>query len=252
MNGWDSLTAELDRWAEANTAASFWWRDDDAETMTPALLRILELHRGADAPLALAIVPIDADDALAAALTDDDVDVLQHGYAHINHEAEGRPKCELGAARAPSEVTKELALGRRRLAELFGARALPVLVPPWNRMSPSVLDRVPGLGFCGVSMFKARTSAETAPGLTSANTHVDIIDWRGGRGFCGEEAALQAAVRHLSARRSGGADADEPTGLLTHHLMHDGACTAFIERFAKAVNDHAGARWVRARAIFGV
>jgi len=48
-----------------------------------------------------------------------------------------------------------------------------------------------------------------------------VIDWQGTRGFLGLEPTLQLLVQHLAAKRSGRADPAEPTGLLTHHLVHD-------------------------------
>ena len=32
MSSWDALRTELDLWQDAGRDASFWWRDDDAET----------------------------------------------------------------------------------------------------------------------------------------------------------------------------------------------------------------------------
>lgn len=252
MTGWERLGAELDRWGEMERTATFWWRDDDAEAATNALAQLLAIQRGAGAPLAIAVVPANADDGLTAAISGDHVDVLQHGFTHANHATEGQPKCELVDTRPVDEIARELRSGRDRLETLFGARALPVLVPPWNRMSATVLDGLAVLGYRGVSMFKARDAAVSAPGVTCVNTHIDIIDWRSGRGFRGEDAVLTAATEHLAARRSGRVDPTEPTGLLTHHLIHDHSCAAFLERFARAVNDHGAARWESARDLFGV
>ena len=65
---WTDLTRELDRWADSGRPATFWWRDDDALTVTPALDRLLGLARDHQAPLALAVVPAGATAALAASL----------------------------------------------------------------------------------------------------------------------------------------------------------------------------------------
>jgi hypothetical protein len=69
------------------------------------------------------------------------------------------------------------------------------------------------------------------------------------RAFGGESAALARAVKHLRARRTGGADADEPTGLLTHHLTHDEAAWAFMDRFLTAITGHPAARLVDIREL---
>ena len=83
---------------------------------------------------------------------------------------------------------------------------------------------------------------------TGEKKYLDVanffIDWRGSRGFAGERQVLQAAIRHLAARRTGGAARGEPTGLLTHHRDHDEACWRFIAKFTAAVDAHPAALWV--------
>ena len=199
------------------------------------------------------MIPAAAEKALSDALDDDDgVRVLQHGLAHVNHEPGGQPKSELGHARPPRDVANDLRAGRERLLALFGELALPVLAPPWNRIDPAIIDLLPELGFRGVSTFRRRQREKAAPGVVHINTHFDIIDWRKSRAFCGEASALAAAVDHLAARRAGVADAEEPTGLLTHHRMHDAACSAFLSQFAETLSGHPAAQWVSANDIFSV
>ena len=89
-----------------------------------------------------------------------------------------------------------------------------------------------------------------APGLRQVNTHVDIIDWKGGRRFAGEDAALNAALRHLQARRTGAVDAAEPTGWLTHHACHDEATWSFLERLFELSRGQPGVRWRSAQELF--
>ena len=90
QQAWQWLRHELDRWAEQNRQAAFWWRDDDAVAPTPALERLLALHHRQGVPLALATIPKGADSALADRLElHPGIAVLQHGYAHENHAGEG-------------------------------------------------------------------------------------------------------------------------------------------------------------------
>ena len=124
-------------------------------------------------------------------------------------------------------VAADLAAGRERLRALFGARALAVLAPPWNRFDDSFLPLLAGCGIAAISRVKPRAAAWPAPGVFAANVHVDLVAWKEGRGFIGEAAALGGLVGHLRARRGGEADRDEPTGILTHHLVQDGRPTNF-------------------------
>jgi hypothetical protein len=239
---WQRLAAELDRWGPGE--ATLWWRDDDAALPTPALDRLLALG---PQPLALAVIPGQASALLPERLAGRPVDVLQHGFAHVNHEPAGEKKAELGSARPAATVLGELARGRQRLERLFGRRALPVLVPPWNRIAEALVDRLPGLGYAGLSTYGPRPAA---PGLHRVNTHVDIIDWRGGRAFIGAAAALDLTLAHLSARRTGRADRREPTGILTHHLVMAEAGFAFLGELLAASARHPAVQWLGARDIF--
>jgi peptidoglycan/xylan/chitin deacetylase (PgdA/CDA1 family) len=246
---WGALDAELDAWRAAGRTATFWWRDDDAVADTPALRRLLELRRTLDVPVTLAVIPQPAEPSLAAALAGEDgVAVVQHGWAHRNHAPEGRRKCELGTDRQVATVVAELEHGRARLDALFPGRHLPMLVPPWNRIASRVVDRLPALGYRGLSTFKARSRPEIRPGLVTANAHIDIIDWARTRAFAGIGPALDATITHLVWRRAlaAGLDPDEPTGLLTHHLAHDEACWEFIAAFVTRTARHPAARWLAA------
>lgn len=248
---WSDLDRELAAWAAAGRTATFWWRDDDAVGPSNALDLLLGLAAAESVPLALAVIPAATGPALADALRPRrDVAVLQHGYAHRNHAPAGEKKAELGPHRTPAEVMETLEQGRSRLRALFGARFLPVLVPPWNRVDPSLLPALPGLGFTDLSTYGGRPQP-TAGGLAITDTHVDIVDWRNGRGFVGEGAALGLVVRHLAARRRGETARDEPTGLLTHHLVHDRAGWAFTAAFLARVAAHPAACWLTPFELFG-
>ena len=253
MNAWPELMDELDYWRDQGDIAAFWWRDDDAATATPEIDELIALRDELDVPVAIAVIPARADGSLADAVTGAaGICVLQHGYAHRNHADEDEKKIELGGRRAWQDVVAEILQGRERLAGLFGGTALPVMVPPWNRIDPDIVPRLPALGYAGLSGFAPRKRRAAADGLVTVNTHIDIIDWHGTRAFGGESTALAAAIGHLAAKRAGAADDEEPTGLLTHHLVHDPGCWAFIRRFVNEISTHPAACWISARNAFGV
>ncbi|HEX4885296.1 MAG TPA: polysaccharide deacetylase family protein [Casimicrobiaceae bacterium] len=247
------LAAELDRWRADGREATLWWRDDDAVAATPALARLLGLASQHAVPLALAVVPAGLDaslvEAVAGAATGA---VVQHGYAHRNHAAAGAKACELGGARRVDAAAAELAAGRQRLEAAFGPRFVPVVVPPWNRIDPALVPRLPALGYAGLSTFGARTAREAAPGVVRCNTHADPIRWREGRTFVGADAGLAQVAAHLAARRTGAADPDEPTGLLTHHLVFDDAAWTFVDVLLRSTSGHPSARWIDAREAFAI
>lgn len=245
------LLEELDRWRAAGREATFWWRDDDARSDTPALRQLLATAGRRGIPLALAAIPRGAETSLAAAVEERaGVTILQHGWSHENHAPPGAKKQELGPHRPPGEILAELERGRTALTRMFGDRFLPVLVPPHNRIAGGLSPRLPGAGFRGLSVHGARRQHEPVPGLVVSNVHVDLIDWRGTRGFVGAEAVVGQFTAHLSARREGRADADEPTGLMTHHLDHDAGCREFLEQALPMLVRHPAAHWLAAREVF--
>lgn len=245
---WSDLVRELDAWAEAGRIAEFWWRDDDAGDSTDALERLIALHGGHSVPLLLAVIPARAQERLADRLrAEADIVVCQHGWAHLNHSPPGRPKAELGPDRDPSYVLGELARGALTLDRIFGESWFRVLVPPHNRIAPTVAGALGSAGYVGLSTDKPRRAGQTD--VTQVNAHVDIMNWTT-RAFLGDGPALDLAIRHLRDKRSGKADPQEPTGLLTHHLAHDEAAWGFTDRFLGAIATHRAARWCDVREIF--
>lgn len=243
---WQALDAELGRWRDLGRVPSFWWRDDDATLPSPALGRLLALARRSSVPLALAVVPLEAAPELFEGL---EADVVMHGTDHRNRAAAGAKKSEFPADEPLERACERLRKARERLAELAGARFVPVLAPPWNRFRRDLIPCLPGCGLRGLSGYGERQSGEPVRGVREVNTHIDIVEWRRTRSFAGEDATLSLAVRHLAARREGAADTSEPTGLLTHHAVHDAPAWAFVERFVERTRE-GGGEWLPARRVF--
>jgi hypothetical protein len=248
-DAWGALREELARWRAVGRVATFWWRDDDAVERTPALERLLGLARRFEVPLALAVVPASAQQDLFEPLGDG-ICVLQHGVDHVNRSLAGAKRSEFPVDEPVEAALERIGAAATRLARLAGARWGAAFAPPWNRLPGELALRLPEAGLRGLSTFGARRQAHPAPGLAQVNTHVDLVAWRGERGFVGAQAALAGAVQHLAARRSGAADPEEPTGWLTHHLRHDPAAWDFLARLFDATRHDPVVRWVDARALF--
>ena len=230
-----ALEREVDTWRAAGREVTLWWRDDDAMEPSPALSRLLDVRPGC--PLGLAVIPAGAKASLAGVLPDA-VDVLVHGFAHANHAASGDRKSEYPAGRVAPEEMRE---GRERLEALFGERVLPVFVPPWNRMGEDAAAALPAAGYRVLSGYRGRPEGP----LPRLDTHVDLVDWRGGRRFAGADTVLGTLAAALAARRNAGMAA--PTGVLSHHLVHDAAAWRFLERLLAWGEEAPGVCWVRPR-----
>jgi hypothetical protein len=243
---WRSLAAELDAWQDRGHQAGFWWRDDDAGPPEPTLMQLLSVATELGFPLGLAVVPawLSGEVVEAIRAAPGTVVVLQHGFAHVNHERVIRPgerklrPAECGGARPTREVLAELEEGATCLRGRFANRFLPVFVPPWNRIAPEVVAGLAGVGYRGLSAFRPRIAPEPTPGLLQVNCHADPILWREGKRFAGAASTLERLRAHLRARREHQVDPAEPTGLLTHHRDTDSAGWAFLEELLGRLRTH--------------
>ena len=226
------LEDALHRQADSGRQVDFWLRDDDAVEPTDALEKLLELGEASTIPMALAVIPAFTGEALARRLASaEGVTVLLHGWAHDNHAPDGEKKQEFGPHRPHDVMLAELARGHTRLKALFGKRFYPLFVPPWNRIDPLLIPRLPEAELCALSTF----GTERRSAVATINTHVDIIDWHGTRG--GRDPAI--LVHEIIARL----DRDDLVGVLTHHLVHDTAAWDFLAELFAITSRHPACRW---------
>ena len=155
-----------------------------------------------------------------------------------------------------------------------------MLVPPWNRYTPTLLPNLASAGYSGISAMWARAGGlvdgalkgfdtsnrpnksnssfarrvcPTRPDratLLQVNTHSDPVAWRDDRGFIGESDALEQLVCHLRLRREYPQLGDEPTGMLSHHLDQTESVWAFCRQFAERINRDSNCVWLSARDIW--
>jgi hypothetical protein len=244
MARWEEIEQELQLWAVARKTAQFWWRDDDAVAVTPALEQLVGLQQKFDVPLVLAVIPANLESGLADRVNPiQKIGIVQHGYAHINHAQTGEKTSEFPDSRDFDKMMTQIDDGWNRMSEFRNLEK--VFVPPWNRVSPNVTAELLAREYTAVSTFTPRT----AQGMI--NAHADIIDWRRHRGFAGDEKALENILLHLRGKRLGEFDQDEPTGLLSHHLDHDDGCWTFIDTFLGWTQDQQAVEWVSGDQLFG-
>lgn len=236
--------AELEIWRDQKLILPIWWRDDDATAPSPALDRLLALSDIFGATLHLAVIPEPATDALVKRLGDvSRVFALPHGWKHQNHAPTGEKKSEFGAHRPVQVMLDEIGTGWRRISEMFGGQALPVLTPPWNRISSEVVARLPETGLSAVSTFGPRKSRFGADGVLLVNTHLDPIAWHGGGGLLDVKLLDAQVAREFENRRNGVSDNSEPFGVLTHHLVQDEATWSFTSALLQVFAECVIAKW---------
>jgi hypothetical protein len=217
---WSPLTSELALWRHHDLSLPIWWRDDDAIADTPALQRLSQIANDVNVPVHVAVIPDPMTPSLPPAIqTDPHLIPIIHGWRHISHAPEGTKNAEFGYPRP--DAAAELKQAIEVLENGFGNQLIKLFVPPWNRVSPDLLPVLAAAGYRGVSTYGARPATFAAAGLMQINTHIDPIYWRGHRGLVAPEVLVEGIVTTLRDRREGRADASEPLGLLTHHLVHN-------------------------------
>ncbi|MEB2845138.1 polysaccharide deacetylase [Rhizobiales bacterium RZME27] len=232
------LIETLDRLASNGEYVDLWLRDDDCIEPTEALDAFLGAAARQKMPVTLAVIPAHTGEALAKRLeSEPDVLVTVHGWSHENHAPAAEKKRELGLDRPIEVIEGQLREGLEKLTRLHEKRLFPMLVPPWNRIDPAVIERLPGLGFNSLSTF----GPEKPAAVPMLNTHVDVIDWHGTRG--GRDPDLLFAET-AALCRPGGA-----IGMLTHHLVHDDVVADFLDRLFGLTASHSGCRWRSAADI---
>lgn len=243
---WAFLHDELEHWQRAGKFARLWLRDDDAVTVTPALQQLASLCAAHGIPYLIAAIPARADESLAAFLSQQGLaKVAAHGWSHCNHVG-AAAKAEFPVDRPPAEILHDLNAARARIDRLFGAQAVPIYVPPWNRIAPEVAALLPAAGFRAVSAL-GRENGATAK-LRQVNVHLDIIDWHVSRGGRLPDELVAELASHLAWARQERASA---IGILTHHLVHDGAAWRFLEELLAETVGHAAVRWIGPRDLLG-
>jgi hypothetical protein len=181
------------------------FRDDDAGWRSDRLGALLDVFGEHDLPVDLAVIPAALDRTLADRLRrlPARVGLHQHGFAHRNHEPNGR-KFEFGPNRPTAAQREDIATGADRLQQLLGDRLDPIFTPPWNRCAPETGRCLVELGFEVLSR-EHRAEPLNLAGLKEIPVHVD---------WCrpDREQRLIAAMASCN-----------PVGLMFHHAEMDRA-----------------------------
>lgn len=195
---------------------AFFFRDDDVGWSDDRLLELLDLFARHSIPIDLAAIPAALTLKLSAVLRSrieaqpDRVAIHQHGFAHLNHESEGR-KCEFGATRDSALQRSDIESGKRRLFELFGPRVNPVFTPPWNRCTAVTGECLRAAGFRILS----RDATAMTLNLDGLYELPVTIDWFARR------KGVRLSLNELGAALAATVRTSAPIGIMFHHALMD-------------------------------
>lgn len=203
-----ALAAALD---QRDRAVPFFFRDDDAGWSDERLWALLDVFERYAVPVDLAVIPAALDAGNAAGLlkrrsrSAARVGLHQHGFAHINHEPEGR-KHEFGPSRSETAQAADVAQGQTRLHALLGEALDPIFTPPWNRCTQATVEALVASGIEVLS----RDATATALELGSVREVPVSIDWCKLR-----RDGIEVVGREIAARAAGAAT----VGIMLHHAV---------------------------------
>ena len=212
---------------------SVFFRDDDAGWRDDCLFPFLDLFEERALPLDLAVIPAFLRPVLARELVrrvdrpDQVLRLHQHGYAHRNHEPEGR-SCEFGRTRDRAAQLHDLERGRRRLERQLGGRLDPIFTPPWNRCTEVTGECLVELGLPILSR-EWQATPLGVPGLIELPVSIDWFARRKGTPLTRFELGLALAGAAASSR---------PLGIMFHHAVMDEAELAAAAELLDLLAEH--------------
>jgi hypothetical protein len=219
--------------------AIVFFRDDDAGWEDSRLLQLLDLFGRYQLPIDLAAIPRALTPSLSKELnsridgSEGKLRIHQHGYAHLNHEKEGR-KCEFGPARDRAAQQADIAEGKLLLQDLIGSRVDPIFTPPWNRCTAETGKCLVELGFRALSR-ECEAVPLATPGLAEVPISHDWFAHRKGVRLSREEwgQSLASKLGEIS-----------PLGIMFHHAVMDDGEMRTMEALLALLATHPNVRCV--------
>jgi hypothetical protein len=128
-------------------------RNDDVWTLDQSFRAFFDLMLGQKIPVVYGVIPAklqeDAARFLRRAKEKDPelLDIVQHGYAHVNHAPAGdHHKYEFGETRTYAEQYEDIAKGMQIMRHAFGESLTPGFIPPYHSDDASTIDAIEALG----------------------------------------------------------------------------------------------------------
>lgn len=241
MSWLDSLRKTLDL---APKPIAFFFRDDDAGWEDQRLFKLVDLFDRYNVPVDLAVIPKSIAGQTAARLralvetSPQRVSLHQHGYAHVNHEQNGR-KCEFGESRPADSQLADITSGWQLLANLFGSFIDPIFTPPWNRCTATTAACL------REARFRYLSRDVTAPEInTDGLRELPIaIDW------FKQRHGFRLAPNEIGGSISSAARERRTVGVMLHHAVMDQEERSRLGELLQLVSTHTQVRCVLMRDL---
>lgn len=223
---------------------TFFFRDDDGGWEDARLFALMSLCSDYKMPLDIAVIPNEITSGLKRGLDKFFISspqlfgIHQHGFAHINHESEGR-KCEFGASRNFDQQIQDIAMGKEKLEIEFGESIDPIFTPPWNRCVETTAQCLIELGF------KALSRDETAiPFGMSALEEIPVnIDW------FAKKKGVALSKNEIGENIAKKIYENKQIGVMFHHALMDEMELAHVAELFELIRNYGKVEIKRMRQI---
>ena len=224
--------------------AHLFFRDDDCGWSDDRLLLLLDIFADFGIPVDLAAIPAALNPALAQKLSrrmaahPERLRIHQHGYAHLNHEPEGK-KCEFGPARDYLSQRADIQNGQRRLAELLGTAPDPIFTPPWNRCTAVTARCLADLGFQVLSRDSHAVPIE-CPGVCELPI---AVDW------FAQQKKVRLGRMEWGKLLATKLQSEASVGIMLHHAVMDAEEMQALAQLLSVLARHPNAKCRNMRAL---
>lgn len=119
-------------------SARLFIRDDDVWTLDEKFRFFFDLAIDHNLPVVYAVIPAKMDKDLVRFLRRAKekkphlLDIVQHGWRHLNHSANDKTKYEFGASRSVKSQHEDILQGLKKMRLAFGELFTPAFVPPYH------------------------------------------------------------------------------------------------------------------------
>lgn len=134
-------------------SARLFIRDDDVWTLDKKFRFFFDLAIDHNLPVVYAVIPAKMDKGLVRFLrrakekTPHLLDIVQHGWRHLNHSTDDETKYEFGASRSVAFQREDIRRGFKKIRLAFGEHFTPAFVPPYHGYDERTLRILQKEGF---------------------------------------------------------------------------------------------------------
>lgn len=214
-------------------SARFFIRNDDVWTLDHEFRFYFNLAVERRIPVVHAVIPAKMDPALIDFLCKAKekyphlLDIVQHGWLHMNYSGDNLKKYEFGHLRSLEKQRQDINQGFKKMRQAFGDLFTPAFVPPYHGYDENTLKVIEEAGFsifsAGINQLKTKKKFIELP------AQISFSHYEQGRTSIYNAVEMVQALERNIARWA-------LSGVLTHHAdFNTEACRRELIKFMDVI-----------------